>query len=69
MVRILMEDRLLTIDQVIERTQLSRRNLYNIWARGEGPKTVKVGHRRLVRESDLRAWMETLGGHGTRKDD
>ena len=29
-------------------------------ARGDGPKTFRIGRRLYVRQSDLRAWLDTL---------
>lgn len=39
---------------------ISRSKLYALIREGEGPRTFKVGRRRLVRRQALQAWLEQL---------
>lgn len=56
-------DRLLSVEEVQERLGgLSRSYLYELWEAGEGPIYVKLGRRRLVRQSDLSEFIEGLSG-------
>jgi excisionase family DNA binding protein len=51
------EDRLLTLDEVAERTGLSRDTLYQMRHRGEGPASLRLSNRVRVKESALAAWL------------
>lgn len=38
---------------------ISRRTLYSLLARGEGPPTIRIGRRRLIRKEAAEAWLLT----------
>ena len=52
-------DRLLTVDDVLDRLPVSRAHLNLMFQSGELP-SVKVGKRRFVRESDLATYIAHL---------
>lgn len=54
-----MMDNILTIQEVLQKTRLSRTGLYAEINRG-GLVAVKVGRRTFVRSSDLDSWFKTL---------
>lgn len=56
-----MDKQLLTVDEVIEVTGLGRTTINKLMNTDELP-SVKVGSRRLVPASGLRAWVRDLGG-------
>ena len=47
----------LSIDEAAAAAGLGRTMLYELLARGEGPTTIRVGRRRLVRVQALRDWL------------
>lgn len=51
--------KLLDIDEVLQRVPITRRSLYNFWEREEGPRRTFIGTRVFVAESDLNAWIES----------
>lgn len=59
-----MNERLLTIDEVLQVVPVSRVTLYKLWNEGKGPKTVRVGKRRFVRPAELTEWVKSLEGDG-----
>lgn len=50
----------LTWDEVAKRARRSRQTLYNMRARGEGPRVHKVGGRLLVSRTDFEEWMNSF---------
>jgi excisionase family DNA binding protein len=54
-------DRLRDLAHVQARLNQSRSSLYELFARNE-LASVKLGRRRMVRESDLQAFIASLGG-------
>lgn len=54
-------DRLLNTGEVAERLSVSKVWLYELISRGE-IRSVKLGRRRLIRESDLSAYIASLEG-------
>ena len=38
---------------------LSRRSLYGLLDRGEGPPTIRIGRRRLIRREAADAWLRS----------
>ena len=50
------ESALIGISHLAERLGLSRRTIHRILSRGELP-SLQIGRRRLIRLSDLRAWL------------
>ncbi len=50
---------LLSIEDVVERTSLSRRTIYNITNAGEFPQMLKLSERRVAFvEAEIEAWIE-----------
>lgn len=49
----------LNIEQVAGRLGVSTTTIFRMLARGEAPPSYKVGKRRLWRQSDVLAWLET----------
>jgi excisionase family DNA binding protein len=49
----------LTIEQVAERLGVSTTTIFRMRTRGGAPPSYKVGKRRLWRECDVLAWLET----------
>lgn len=47
----------LGIEEVCGRVGLCRTSLYDMWARGVGPRFSQVGRRRLVRAEWLEDWL------------
>lgn len=39
------------ISKWLQEADLSRPFLYKLWTRGEGPKSIKIGRRRLITET------------------
>ena len=52
------EDKLLTVDEVLEETRISRGTLYTLWADDEGPRQTRIRGRVFVSRGDLSAWLE-----------
>lgn len=50
------QDACISVGHLAERLSLSRRTIHRLIAKGELP-TLKVGHRRLIRLTDLRHWL------------
>lgn len=50
--------RLLSIKQVAEVTGLQRWRLYELLARGEGPRSMRIGKTFRISEAALVAWIE-----------
>jgi excisionase family DNA binding protein len=61
------ESALIGISHLAERLGLSRRTIHRILARGELP-SLRIGHRRLVRLSELRHWLDghEVPSHGAK---
>jgi predicted DNA-binding transcriptional regulator AlpA len=51
------KDRILRLPQVAEMTTLAEQTLYALRARGEGPRSFKIGGRVAYRESAVREWL------------
>lgn len=49
----------LTYPQVADLLHISEATLHRLRQRGEAPPSYRIGGRRLFRESDLLAWLET----------
>lgn len=47
----------LDVDTVCGQVGLCRTTLYELWARGQGPRFSQVGRRRLVRDEWLEDWL------------
>jgi excisionase family DNA binding protein len=54
-----MTDRLMAVTEVMERLALSRQGVYNVMNSGQ-LRSVRIGTRRLIRESDFEAYLESL---------
>lgn len=52
-----MADRLLTVKEAAERVGRSEGSFRYQLTRGTGPRSGKLAGRRLIRESDLEAWI------------
>ena len=53
-----MATKLLTIEEVSERTRIPRATLYQYRTRRKGPPSFRLGTRIVYRESDLEAWLD-----------
>jgi len=49
-----------SIPALCSATGISRRTLYALWERGEGPAVTKIGRRTLVRREAAESWLEQL---------
>ena len=49
-----------SIPALCQATGISRRTLYALWERGEGPAVTKIGRRTLVRREAAESWLEQL---------
>lgn len=54
------KDRLLALPALLAVVSLGRSHLYDLMARGEFPRPVKVGRSALWRLSEVEAWMAGL---------
>jgi predicted DNA-binding transcriptional regulator AlpA len=52
-----MPDRILTLEEIAERTRTPLNTLRYYRHRGEGPKTFKLGRRVVGMESDVERWI------------
>lgn len=50
-----------SIEEFARRISVSRRLIYALIERGEGPQTIRVGRRRLIRQEDGKAWLQSRG--------
>jgi excisionase family DNA binding protein len=55
------EPSVLTIDEAAENLQVSRQDLYNLIAAGEGPPLVRLGLRAIIEREALLQWLEARG--------
>jgi excisionase family DNA binding protein len=51
---------LLTVVEVTRELRVSRPTVYKLMAEEGGLKSVRIGNRRLIRRSDLTAFVETM---------
>ena len=51
---------LLTIREFTAQFGVSRSTLYRLWARNDGPRTVRVGRRVLIPLDRAREWARSL---------
>lgn len=57
--------KLYSVKEVTDLAGISRRHLYNLWERDEGPKVVRLGGRLFVTARDYETWInEARGEHG-----
>lgn len=54
------EKRNLSIQEFLKAYGLSKSNFYRLLAEGKGPKTLKLGKRRLVPVAEAEAWMSNF---------
>lgn len=54
-----MEKKLLTVDDVVQRLQISRRTMEAMLSKGEGPTFCWIGRSRRWREEELEAWIQS----------
>ncbi|MCW2244739.1 putative DNA-binding transcriptional regulator AlpA [Azospirillum fermentarium] len=47
----------ISIDEFCRKVGITRRHLTNLRARGEGPPTIKLGRRTLIRAEAAAAWL------------
>jgi excisionase family DNA binding protein len=52
-------DRLMTIDQVADYTQLPKFTLYKMRSVGRGPRAARLGKHLRYRKSDVDAWIRS----------
>ena len=57
-------DTLLNLNEAADFLRISRRTLHSLIADGDGPPTLTIGRRRLVRRSALEAWLSDREGAG-----
>lgn len=50
----------MTVDQFCKACGISKPMLYRLWQQGQGPRSVKLGKRRLILKNDADAWLATL---------
>jgi hypothetical protein len=48
------------VDQFCRRNNISRAYLYLLWRRGEGPKFIQLGARRLISREAATEWRRSL---------
>jgi predicted DNA-binding transcriptional regulator AlpA len=49
-----------SIDQFCKRHQIGRTLLYELLAKGRGPRTIKIGARTRILDVDEREWLDQL---------
>lgn len=54
------EPALYTVKSFAKAHGLNPSSVYRLWSRGEGPRSVRVLARRMIRAEDARAWREQL---------
>jgi excisionase family DNA binding protein len=47
----------LSVEATAKRIGVSRKTLYELWEKGEGPPWLRAGGRRLIRVDALEAWL------------
>lgn len=52
----------LSIPEAADSAGISRSRFYELLSAGDGPPTVKLGRRRLVRRAALESWLAGLEG-------
>jgi len=55
------EKEVMDIEEAAEFLHISLSGLYNLWRKGEGPPSVRMGKRRVVLRSAALAWLEAKG--------
>ena len=58
------KDEVLKLIEAAGYLRVSLRTLHNLFADGDGPPTIQIGRRRLVRRSALEAWLADREGAG-----
>ncbi|MDE2582746.1 MAG: hypothetical protein KGL52_14020 [Rhodospirillales bacterium] len=48
------------VDEFAARNGLSRGTVYNLWLRGEGPRYMQVGKRRLISREAAAEWRSRM---------
>ncbi len=51
------------VDEFAARNGLSRGTLYNLWQRGDGPRYMQVGKRRLISREAAAEWRRRMEQH------
>ncbi|MFH7324791.1 helix-turn-helix transcriptional regulator [Aeromicrobium sp. JJY06] len=57
-------DELLTTEEVAEIARTSPSTVHFWHTRGTGPRSAKIGRRRLYRRADVEAWLEAARAAG-----
>jgi predicted DNA-binding transcriptional regulator AlpA len=52
--------RWLSVAEVLEALPIGKAKLYELWAKGQGPRRTRVGSRVLVRADHLTEWCDSL---------
>ena len=60
-----MSNRLLALAQITDRVPFTRVHIYRLMKRGEFPRSIKIGKRRICwRESDIESWIAAKAAVG-----
>jgi excisionase family DNA binding protein len=51
-----MSDKSYTVSELAELERVSRAFIYQLWARGEGPRYYTIGNRRRITEEQRQEW-------------
>lgn len=52
-----------TVNEFCDSYRISRRELYRIWANGDGPRFKRVGpHKRIILIEDAETWAQAVDG-------
>lgn len=58
------KDEVLSLNEAAGYLRVSRRTLHSLIADGDGPPTIQIGRRRLIRRTALEAWLADREGAG-----
>lgn len=58
------KDEVLNLIEAAEYLRISRRTLHNLIADGDGPPTLTIGRRRLIRRAAIEQWLADREGAG-----
>jgi len=58
------KDEILNLSEAADFMRISRRTLHSLIAKSDGPPTLTIGRRRLIRRTALEAWLADREGQG-----